>query len=414
MWRALLKSYRPFLLLFLFNASSAAQTVGEALPAWREGNLDIHQISTGRGNAAFSILPDGTTLLVDAGDAGGAIPYADAIPNDTRRAGEWIAHYIERVLPERLPRRIDYAVITHFHADHMGRGTEEHPLSRWGGYRLSGITEVAEHIPIGKLLDRGWPDYSYPSPLDFPALHNYRKFLTTQLTHRGLVVDRFQPGRRNQIVLRDGAEEYKTFEVRNLAANGEVWSGAGEESIHLFPPLGTLAPEDHPTENMCSVALRIRYGAFDYFSGGDMPGLPEPGFPSWGDIETPIARAIGLTEVHVVNHHGSIDPANPFFLATLRPLVHVLPAWAPSHPAPGVLKRLLSRRIYAGQRDIFATRIREPTRAVLGRRVQEIASVAGHVVIRVEPGGDRFRVLVLEDADESLRIRSIHGPYTCQ
>jgi hypothetical protein len=30
---------------------------------WKEGYLDIHQISTGRGNAAFMILPDGTTMV---------------------------------------------------------------------------------------------------------------------------------------------------------------------------------------------------------------------------------------------------------------------------------------------------------------------------------------------------------------
>ena len=41
----------------------AAQT-GTPLPAWTPGTLDIHQISTGLGNAALFILPDGTTMLV--------------------------------------------------------------------------------------------------------------------------------------------------------------------------------------------------------------------------------------------------------------------------------------------------------------------------------------------------------------
>jgi len=48
----------------------AAQSTGEPLPQWTPGTLDIHQISTGRGNAALFILPDGTTLLVDAGCRG--------------------------------------------------------------------------------------------------------------------------------------------------------------------------------------------------------------------------------------------------------------------------------------------------------------------------------------------------------
>ncbi|RPI20839.1 MAG: hypothetical protein EHM61_26170, partial [Acidobacteria bacterium] len=42
------------------------QTVNAPLPPWTEGTLDIHQINTGRGNAAFFVFPDGTTLLVDA------------------------------------------------------------------------------------------------------------------------------------------------------------------------------------------------------------------------------------------------------------------------------------------------------------------------------------------------------------
>ena len=35
----------------------------DGLTPWREGYLDIHQISTGRGNATFMILPDGTTMM---------------------------------------------------------------------------------------------------------------------------------------------------------------------------------------------------------------------------------------------------------------------------------------------------------------------------------------------------------------
>ena len=38
----------------------------QELPRWERGMLDIHQINTGTGNAAFFILPDGTTLLLDA------------------------------------------------------------------------------------------------------------------------------------------------------------------------------------------------------------------------------------------------------------------------------------------------------------------------------------------------------------
>ncbi len=45
-----------------------SQQIGKPLPAWTPGTLDIHQISTGRGNSALLILPDGTSLLIDAGE----------------------------------------------------------------------------------------------------------------------------------------------------------------------------------------------------------------------------------------------------------------------------------------------------------------------------------------------------------
>ena len=37
--------------------------VGEPLLQWTDGCLDIHFINSGRGECAFYILPDGTTLL---------------------------------------------------------------------------------------------------------------------------------------------------------------------------------------------------------------------------------------------------------------------------------------------------------------------------------------------------------------
>ena len=36
--------------------------VGEILPAWQEGEMDIHFINTTTGESAFVIMPDGTQL----------------------------------------------------------------------------------------------------------------------------------------------------------------------------------------------------------------------------------------------------------------------------------------------------------------------------------------------------------------
>src|SRR6185312_2231806 len=106
-------------LLLLLGCLCAAGQQGE-FPPWTTGNLDIHQIATGRGNSAFFIFPDGTTMLVDAGAAGDGqtIPYTEPFPNASRRAGEWIARYVQHMLPGGYDH-LDYALITHFHADHI-------------------------------------------------------------------------------------------------------------------------------------------------------------------------------------------------------------------------------------------------------------------------------------------------------
>jgi hypothetical protein len=62
-----------------------------------------------------------------------------------------------------------------------------------GGYKLTGITEVGNLIPIKLMLDRGWPDYNYPAPLNDPIVANYRAFLDWQHKNRGMQVDRLSP-----------------------------------------------------------------------------------------------------------------------------------------------------------------------------------------------------------------------------
>jgi hypothetical protein len=95
------------LLVVALVTSSLAQSVpfypGDSLPAWTPGTLDIHQIVTGRGNAAFMMFPDGITLLLDAGDAGDTeydrlhVADADQLPDASRTPAQWIARYIRHM-----------------------------------------------------------------------------------------------------------------------------------------------------------------------------------------------------------------------------------------------------------------------------------------------------------------------------
>jgi hypothetical protein len=390
---------------------------GEVLPAWTPGTLDIHQIVTGRGNAAFMVFPDGTTLLLDAGDAGDT-EYdrlhsndADQRPNASHTPAQWIARYIRHMAGPDA--RLDYAAITHFHPDHMGIITGMEPLSAHGDYRLRGITEIGEELQIVRLIDRGWPDYQYlPPPAGDRMFANYRHFIAENTAAGRFKMTGAQAGNTTQITQVRKPDARTPFEVRIVAVNDRVWTGKGDETRVRFPALSSIpVREDWPDENMCSIAIRISYGKFDYFTGGDMPGYPVPGAAAWHDEETDVARAIGPTDVHVVNHHGSLEEENPFWLATLRSRVMILPAWATTHPSPDVLKRMLSPRIYPEQRDIFVTLFRDATKSATGSRAAQVASDHGHIVVRVEPGGDRYRVFVLDDSTESYRVTSVHGPY---
>jgi len=377
-------------LAVLLVQAGLGQKLGDTLPDWSPGVLDIHQIQTGRGNAAFLIFPDGTTLLIDAGAVANrpGPEIGPQRPNASRTPGEWIARYIQRFNPTK---GLDYALITHYHDDHMGA-----------------IVEVGRLLPIRTLLDRG----EIPAPVPGGLIDEYREFRK----NLSGTVQRFQPGKADQIVARHDAKSYPDFEVRNVAANGEVWTGAGTTTTQVFPTgWRTLPKDEQPTENECSIALRIRYGRFDYFTGGDLPGIPLDDLPSWHDLETPVARAIGPVDVMVINHHGWLDTTNSFFLQTLQPRVVVIPAWHATHPDHGVLRRLLSTRVYHGPRDLFTTTLLDAPRVIfsyLGR--PPFKSSEGHIVIRVAPGGRRYSVFVLDDRDESYRISAIAGPYDSQ
>ena len=54
------------------STTQSTDQTAEYLPQWEEGCLDIHTISTGRGDACLIIMPDGTTMMIDAGDNGKA------------------------------------------------------------------------------------------------------------------------------------------------------------------------------------------------------------------------------------------------------------------------------------------------------------------------------------------------------
>lgn len=391
-----------------------AEGGGAFLEPWRPGTLDIHQLAYGRGNSAFILGPDGTTALIDAGTTEDPLSVSCAQRSNVNlRPGEWIASYILRQMQPAGRKELDYALITHIHPDHLGDLGPENPLSTKGNYRLAGIMDVDARVPIGRLIDRGFPNYDYPLPVDAPFALNYLQYVRSRET-LGKSTEQIKVGSASQISLVRHPEPYPNFAVRNLAANGEVWIGIGENARRCFPDLKNLQKADYPTENMCSIAIRLSYGKFDYFTGGDLTSDTEESGELWQDIETPVATAAGPVDVAVADHHSYFDAVGPNFVRALRPEVFIIPSWYIAHPSVLPLRRMLSQRLYAGNRDVYATCVMEANRMVNNQWIPKLRSLQGNIVVRVALGGEEFRVIVTDETDNSNRIKLVAGPYHCK
>jgi beta-lactamase superfamily II metal-dependent hydrolase len=393
------------------GAVDAEDTPGMPLAPWREGWLDLHHINTGRGNSTLVVMPDGTSLLIDAGTVAKLGPaVCEARPDASRSPGEWIARYVARQLQATGRERLDYALITHLHGDHVGDVAATSPVSEDGSYRVVGISDVAGRVPIKMLIDRGFPEYDRPVPANYPAAQNYVNFVRSAVK-RGMQAERVQVGSSRQIRLLRMRERYPEFAVTMLAGDGAV--ADGDEKSRWVIPQGHVEDGGNAvaSENGLSIAMRLRYGKFSYYTGGDLNCDTHYGRDMWRDVETPAARVCGRVSVATCNHHGYFDANGPEFVRALQARVWLLQSWHASHPALSTLANLYSTDLYAGPRDVFSLSLHPAAALVCDRFAERLKSRQGHVVVRVEPGGDTYRVYVVEDGDESGRVKAVFGPY---
>ncbi|CAN5898008.1 hypothetical protein BH24BAC1_BH24BAC1_33090 [soil metagenome] len=352
-------------------------------------------------------------MLFDAGEKflpqGKEFEYFPLTPHDSLSASAWLVHYIRQVMPTGRVPEIDYAVISHFHVDHYGQIGSNSAYSKKGDYQLSGITHVGEFVPIKKLIDRGYPHYNYPVDLKSfyrgnKTFSNYLNFVGIQKQTQGLEAEGLIAGSKDQIHLKLNPKKYRSFEVRNIKANASIWTGKGSETReHAFnPPL--VNKEGKFDENPLSLVLKISYGPFDYYTGGDLTGYDD--YPDF-DMETPVAKVVGKVEALALNHHGYFDATNPFFLQTLAPEVVIHQSIHDPHYQASVLERL-----HAHDFDIFSFDMHESTRQAYPQEVAKLyKSTKGHILLRVMPGGKEYYVFILDDTNPILSIKNHFGPY---
>lgn len=368
---------------------------GQRLRPWRPGQLDIHHIATGRGDAALIVSPSGALALIDAGAVVRADPaQVAARPDASRPAGEWIARYVARRMADVPRDRIDALAITHLHPDHVGGVDPATPWHPSRSHRLTGASDVAHRIRIAALFDPDWPDYGRTPFEDRRSAENYVAF-ARQFAASGGHVARLVPGSAAQLL-----PGQPGFAIRTLASRGRVWTPPSG-SRDLFTSAGVLTPADAPRENDGSAAFLLRYGRFRWFAGGDLTDWADAGTRPWLNALTPAARAAGPVDVAVLGHHGMFDAGSADTLSALAARAWIVPAWHALHPSPEVLARLFNPRLLPGRRDVYATAMHPATAAAMPWLTDRLAAAGGHIVVRVAATGARWRVVVTSNGDET-------------
>ena len=48
---------------------------------------------------------------------------------------------------------------------------------------------------------------------------------------------------------------------------------------------------------------------------------------------------------------------------------------------------------------------------VIGDRLKQLKSAQGHILVRVDPGGAIYHVIILDDSNTAMNVKSVFGPY---
>lgn len=395
-------------------ARASANKPGGTLPAWEPGILEIHHIATGRGNSTLIIGPDGTTILIDAGEAHGAANSMPApLPNATMLAGEWIARYVSRQMDRIGQSGLNILLLSNLRGDRVGDVAASSPQSTLGDYKLTGAASVVEALEVDEIIDRGWPDYNFPALARDPAAVNYIALARSQ-AELGTTIQQAQPGSSRQLALRVRPDFYPQFEARVLAANGNVWTGSGEAFQAHFPPLKGLSANEIPSEQICSIAVHLRFGRFRYFAGSGLTCSTAQSHSPWCDMETPVAQVAGPVAAAQADHDGDSGGCGPAAVRALRPRAWVIPTWRDSQPAASVLQNLFSRDLYPGERFVFALDAAPAALEKTNPPTSRLTSSAGHVVLRVPIEGRTFTIYVLDARDELGSVKALLGPFPAE
>ena len=298
------------------------------------------------------VYHQGKTLLMDAGES------RDADDADRYHV---IASTLEQLTGKK---HLDYFVLSHYHRDHVGNSG--------AGSGLWGV--LADGVTIGTIYDRGDIIYGDAPKGD------------VQLDFERAMPGWLSSGKVQQHVtlkLGDRIELGAPLLVEVVAVNG---NGLFEQLMRDKPEDLSIFPA---SENDYSVALKLTYGDFELFTGGDLTGATvhkdyKGNKEGYHDAESSTAARVGDVEVYRVNHHGSQYSSNGCFIKVLHPEVSIISSGANNygHPHPKVYDPLMDiGRVYiTGGAD-------DKVRDHVARSI-----VGSDIIVSVETGGKRFAI----------------------
>ncbi|MCC6217786.1 MAG: DNA internalization-related competence protein ComEC/Rec2 [Polyangiaceae bacterium] len=248
------------------------------------GELRVTVLDVGQGDSALVDLPDGSLFLIDGGGFVGS-------PVDPGQS------VILPVLRARRRDRVDVAVLTHPHPDH-----------------LNGLASALGRLEVGELWDSGQGEAEGAGP-------TYRALLA-DLRRRGVPVRR--PG--------------------ELCGRPRSYGGA---NLRVLGPCPAFVPGRDGNDN--SVVLHVAYGARAVLLTGDAEVEQER--------ELLAAHGDSLrADLLKIGHHGSRTSSSPALLDRVRPAVATLSCGIRNrfgHPHPTTLAALAARGIGAIRVDRF-------------------------------------------------------------
>ena len=376
--------------------------VGKPLPLWKKGELDIHFINTGRGECCFYIMPDGTTMIVDAGEVKATHNPDDTSedaavaqkPNANVRPYIVDANYIKHFSARQS---IDYCAPSHFHIDHIGSSGMATETAA-AGYKKSGLMALYDELPFLHILDRSYPDYKEDATtpaMDGQLAADWAKFVTWGVSEQKFTGARFEVG-KEQIVMLYDRQKYSNFSLLNICANGYVWSKNG------------ISGEKSEKGNPASCGFHISYGKFDYIACGDLTSNPQNRVGYY--VRDFIGE--GHLDAFKCHHHLSANAwGTQMQQSFFNPRVIVNQNFYVKQPDATLVNNIMDNVYSFWVKDFFTTNVHPHYLASHKSTVDKMAGYDGHIVIRVEPDGASYYVYMLDDNDFEYNVKSIHGPY---